>query len=330
MYTDVWSIYYGGQNHKCLTAIDSSTRWVEVTPIRTESAEDISKAFFCMWIARFGVPATLVTDRGSAFTSEVFNKWCGLLGVRHVRTSPHHPTGNALIESFHRNLNKAFTRNVISQDPPLAFNEVLALALLGYRSMIHPAVGDSPAFLTHGVDPRPALENDWRGLTRWPERERVRNLNLIRWGIMAQAHEQESKVTTDIAPRHRFELGDLVLLKMFPSDAQEVQMTENGGKIRPKWSLPYRVVKISADQQTAVVRNLITYKSRKAQLRDLHIDNARFIRAADTELQRKAWEQEIIASSALKDVMDGECREKLLEDFWEQVDEPPGNKRRRI
>lgn len=107
-------------------------------------------------------------------------------------------------------------------------------------------------------------------------------------------------------------------------------MTHDGIKIQPKWSLPYRVIRTSTDGQTAVVRSLVTHKPRKATLRDVHIDNVRFIRVPTNSHQRELWEQEILAGSNLKDVMDIDRQRELIAEFWERVEEPVGSKRRRV
>ena len=52
-----------------LTMIDRSTRWPEAVLLRETTAEAILDAFVATWVARFGVPAILTSDRGVQFTS---------------------------------------------------------------------------------------------------------------------------------------------------------------------------------------------------------------------------------------------------------------------
>ena len=87
-----------------LTMIDRFTRWPEAIPLRDISASTVADAFLLHWVAKYGVPETIVTDRGTQFESGLFNKLLVALGCKHQRTTSYHPQSNGLIERFHRTL----------------------------------------------------------------------------------------------------------------------------------------------------------------------------------------------------------------------------------
>jgi transposase InsO family protein len=90
-----------------LTAIDRSTRWAKAIPLKATSAADCAEAFIDGWVSRFGVPATLTSDRGVQFTSSFWAAVTGRLGVRHNTTTAFHPQSNGMVERFHRHLKEA-------------------------------------------------------------------------------------------------------------------------------------------------------------------------------------------------------------------------------
>ena len=49
------------------TIIDRTTRWLEAIPLSSTTALDCAEALFLGWIARYGVPNTITSDRGAQF-----------------------------------------------------------------------------------------------------------------------------------------------------------------------------------------------------------------------------------------------------------------------
>ncbi|XP_071743109.1 uncharacterized protein [Lepeophtheirus salmonis] len=78
----------------------SFTRWPEVILIPDASKTKVNN-FFSGWISRYGVPETIVSDRGTQFTSSLWMGVCKTLGIASKNTTSYHPESNGLIERFH-------------------------------------------------------------------------------------------------------------------------------------------------------------------------------------------------------------------------------------
>jgi hypothetical protein len=87
-----------------LTMVDRTTRWLEAAPLRTMEAVVCADAFIAVWVTRFGVPATVTTDRGRQFSSAVWSTLCQRLNIQHIETTAYHPQSNGMVERTHPQL----------------------------------------------------------------------------------------------------------------------------------------------------------------------------------------------------------------------------------
>ena len=86
------------------TVVDRFTRWPEAIPIPDAKTETCAHALIRHWIAQFGIPNDLASDRGAQFTSELWKELNKLLGIQHCTTTAYHPQANGMVERLHRQL----------------------------------------------------------------------------------------------------------------------------------------------------------------------------------------------------------------------------------
>lgn len=84
-------------NQKFLIVKDTFSGWIYVDVNRFIDTHCVIlslRKFF----ANFGLPKTIVTDNGTAFKSEVFEKFCKINQIDHITSPPYHPQSNGAAE----------------------------------------------------------------------------------------------------------------------------------------------------------------------------------------------------------------------------------------
>jgi hypothetical protein len=64
-------------------------------------------AFIANWVARFGLPSTVTTDRGTQFTSAMWTSTCMWLSIKHVLTIAYHIQSNGMVQCMHQKIKDA-------------------------------------------------------------------------------------------------------------------------------------------------------------------------------------------------------------------------------
>ena len=77
-----------------LVVIDRFTRWFIASPLVDTKASSVIDCFMLNWIANYGVPSTVVSDRGSCFTSKEWTRLVSYLGCTHKLTCAYRPSCN--------------------------------------------------------------------------------------------------------------------------------------------------------------------------------------------------------------------------------------------
>ena len=128
------------------TIVDRFTRWPEAIPLTNISTESCARALLSGWVARFGVPIHMTSDRGAQFTSQLWKHFTGLWGTDHSRTTAYHPQANGLVERLHRHLKASLRARL---DGPNWMDE-LPWVLLGIRTAPKEDLGCCSAELVYG------------------------------------------------------------------------------------------------------------------------------------------------------------------------------------
>ena len=130
-----------------LTFVDRFTRWPEVFPVPDMSSTTCAKTFIRHWLPRFGIPDSIVTDRGTQFVGGSWKDLMSSLGVQTFATTAYHPQCNGLVERMHRDLKASVRARLVDS----SWQDCLPLVLLGLRSAWKSGPDAAPAEMLYGT-----------------------------------------------------------------------------------------------------------------------------------------------------------------------------------
>ncbi|KAI0208299.1 hypothetical protein LSAT2_007008, partial [Lamellibrachia satsuma] len=131
------------------TVVDRFTRWPEAIPMVNATAECCARALLDQWISRFGVPSTIISDRGRQFESNLWTELMTIMACTRVRTTSYHPQANGMVERFHRQLKSSLKSRL--EAAANCWILVLPTVLLGIRAAVKEDLGYSSAELVFGM-----------------------------------------------------------------------------------------------------------------------------------------------------------------------------------
>ncbi|GFX39514.1 transposon Tf2-9 polyprotein [Trichonephila clavipes] len=91
------------------TVVDAFTKFTWLYPVKTISAESALEKLKQQQ-KTFGNPIRIISDRGSAFTSKLFNDYCDEENIQHLQIATGVPRGNGQVERIHRTLIPVLTK----------------------------------------------------------------------------------------------------------------------------------------------------------------------------------------------------------------------------
>ncbi|KAG6924192.1 hypothetical protein G0U57_018160, partial [Chelydra serpentina] len=139
-----------GKKH-LLVLVCSLTSWVEAFPTANCTASTVAKVLLRDIIPRFGVPASIDSDRGAHFTSRVLKQLEEGLGISHSFHTPYHPQSRGKVERMNRELKTTLSK--YCQETGLKWPQVLPIVLFHLRTRPTQALGLSPFELLYGHPP---------------------------------------------------------------------------------------------------------------------------------------------------------------------------------
>ena len=148
IHVDIVSMPHSNNFNHLLTVVDRFSRWPAAIPIPDMNAETVIDALTHGWIANYGVPEVVTTDRGTQFTSTIWTQLLKNWGAKHITTMAYHPEANGMVERLHRRLKESLI--ALGNGHRNQWFWKLPMTLLALRTTIKPDLGASPSELVYG------------------------------------------------------------------------------------------------------------------------------------------------------------------------------------
>jgi transposase InsO family protein len=233
----------GSGNRYILVLVDYATRYPEAIPLKSIEASVVAEALWQIW-TRMGIPAEILTDRGTQFTSELMREMNRLLAIRGLTTTPYHAQTNGLVERFNGTL-KLMLRK-LTEEQPKQWDRFVPALLFAYREVVQESLGFSPFELLYGRTvrgPMQILRELWVNDSQTEEvrttieyvvdlRNRIEETCKLARENLARASVRQAEVFNRRAAPRTFEPGDKVLL-LLPEERNKLQM---------RWQGPFEVL----------------------------------------------------------------------------------------
>ena len=135
--------------HQFIVVItDYFTRWPIALAMKNQKAHTIATLLVEQVFCQHGFPATLLSDRGANFLSELMAAVLHVFHVKKLNTTSYHPQTNGLTERFNHTL-CAMLSHYTSQNQT-DWDVYLPYVLLAYRTTPHHTLRETPFYMLYG------------------------------------------------------------------------------------------------------------------------------------------------------------------------------------
>ena len=140
-----------------MTAIDVFSRYLFAYPLTEATAANTAKVIIDIMTKHTYLPTTLITDKGSAFTSIIVAEITRILGITLKCATTKHPQTIGKLERTHASLKTNL--KMASGEYRRQWHKYLPLAVLNYNTTYHSSIGCEPSKVFHGRIPYNVLDH---------------------------------------------------------------------------------------------------------------------------------------------------------------------------
>ena len=140
-----------------MTAIDVFSRYLFAYPLVEATASNTAKVLIDIMTKHTYLPTTIITDKGTAFTSKIIAEITEILGITPRCATTKHPQTIGKLERTHAYLKTNL--KMASGEYRRQWHKYLPLAVLNYNTTYHSSIGCEPSKVFHGRIPYNVLDH---------------------------------------------------------------------------------------------------------------------------------------------------------------------------
>jgi len=250
-------------NKYVVTAIDYLTKWIEARAIKESTTDQIALFVIEQIICRHGCPKSIQSDRGTIFTSDLFQKISQFLGINHHVSTAYHPQSQGLVEKSHSTLTDCISMYVSTNQKD--WDIFLPHIVFSLNSSEQATTKFSPFFLLYGRDAIFPIESTIPSQEHATLNDIIDHVQQARIIAKDNIHKAQQQYAKYVDEKHRtatYNIGDQVLLR------RHVIKKGLSSKLFHHFFGPYTVI-----DQTSNVNYVIEAKRRgKTYIETVHID----------------------------------------------------------
>ena len=137
-----------GGYENIVTAMDVFSRYLFAYPTTNQGAKTFAKVLINIMTKHAYLPTTLISDKGTAFMSQVIKEVAGVLGITLKHATTKHAQTIGLLERSHASIKQAL--KIETGERRSLWHKYINIAILKYNTSYHTCIGSEPSRVFHG------------------------------------------------------------------------------------------------------------------------------------------------------------------------------------
>ena len=148
-----------GGYENIVTAMDVFSRYFFAYTTSNQDATTMAKVIINIMTKHAYLPTTLISDKGTAFTSHVIKEVAGVLGITLKHATTKHAQTIGLLERSHASIKQSL--KIETGERRSLWHKYIGIAVLNYNTSYHSSIGREPSRVFHGRIPYNILDLKW-------------------------------------------------------------------------------------------------------------------------------------------------------------------------